>query len=134
MVLSSFQLFFLPPVKCTTSKRLILEQIRLKLQLVDGEVKKIKGSINHETLRSLNFRSNQQISKQKHIPQSYQNDQFSTSYPPKLLFLLYLRPHLLFLLSLFGGPTPRFRIIHYEPRCSLNLSVTLRFGKRLLLI
>ena len=33
-------------------KSLLLKQIRLKLQLVDGEVKKIKGSSNYETLRS----------------------------------------------------------------------------------
>ena len=32
-------------------KCLFLEQIRLQLQLVEGEVKKIKGSSNYESLR-----------------------------------------------------------------------------------
>ena len=88
-------------------KRLFLEQIGLKLQLVDR--KKIKGSINHETLRSSNFHSNQQINKQKYIPQSYQNGQFRTPYaisnkktlPPPTLATpphpLLLTPLLLFL-------------------------------------
>ena len=39
-------------------KRLILEQIRLKLQLVVGEVKN-QRFIHHEVLRSSNFCSNQ---------------------------------------------------------------------------
>ena len=69
-------------------KRLIFEQIRLKLQLVDGEVKPIKCLLNHETLRWSNFCSNQQISKQKLAPQIYQNGRFGTPYPTKLFLFL----------------------------------------------
>ena len=40
-------------------KNFLLQQIKYKLQLVDGEVKKIKSPSNNETLRPPYFRSNQ---------------------------------------------------------------------------
>ena len=49
-------------------KKLFLEQIRLKLQLVDGKVKRSKV---RKCVRPTYFCSNQQIGKQKYLSQSY---------------------------------------------------------------
>jgi hypothetical protein len=51
---------------------------------------------------------------------SYQNGQFGTPHadnmpsPTTLLLLLFLRPHFLFLLFLFGGPTINYKILNYK--------------------
>ena len=116
-------------------KTLLLQQIKYKLQLVGGEVKKSKvRAIMKLCVRHMShFRSNQWIGKQckqNHLPQGYQNDQRGTPNPTKLLLLHFLRPYLLLFLLLGGGPTPTIRTANYEPRRSPNLSFFLRFGER----
>ena len=87
-------------------KNLFLEQIRLELQLVDGEVKKskvqaimkhyvrsISAAINRSASRNILLKATKMVNLARHTP-----------YPTKLLLFLFLRPHLLFFLNLLGGP------------------------------
>jgi len=47
-----------------------------------------------QTIASAIFPQQSIDHKQKHTAQTYQNGQFGTPYPTKLLLLLFLRPHL----------------------------------------
>ena len=97
-------------------KNLLLEQIRLKLQLVDGEVKKskvrkimkhcvhhISAAINRSASRNIFLKATKMVNLARHTP-----------YPTKLLLFLFLRPYFLFFLLLPGGPTPYSRNSNYK--------------------
>ena len=75
---------------------LLLEQIRLKLQLVDGEVKKSKvQAIMKHCARSISAAINRSASRNILLKATkIENGQFGTPYRSKLLLFLFLRPHL----------------------------------------
>ena len=114
-------------------KNLLLQQIKYKLQLVDGEVKKskvraimklcvrhISAAINRSASRNIFLKATKMVNLTRHTQQN-----FSSS------LLHFLLPYLLFFLLLPGGPTPTIRITNHEPRRCPNLSF-LRFGKPLI--
>ena len=116
-------------------KHLFLEQIRLKLQLVDGEVNKskvraimkhcvrmISEAINRSASRNIILKATKMVNLARHTQQIFSSSSSCD-----------LRPHLLcFLSSLPGRSSPRVRITNHEPRRCPNLSFILRFGKRLI--
>ena len=96
-------LVFLAAVCSTTGemgesiKNLLLQQIRLKLQLVDGEVKKSKvQKIMKHCVSHISAAINRSASRNIFLNATcYQNGQLGTSYPTKLLLFHFLRPYLL---------------------------------------
>ena len=112
-------------------KHLFLEQIRLKLQLVDGEVKKskvraimkhcvriISEAINRSASRNIILKATKMVNLARHTQQNFSSSTFCDLTP-----LLPPPPR---------RTTPRIRITNHEPRRCPNLSFILRFGKRLI--
>ena len=95
------QLYFCPGIFSTTGemgvsiKNLFLQQIRLKLQLVDGEVKKSKvRKIMKHCVSHISAAINRSASRNIFL-KATKNGQLSTSYPAKLFLFHFLRPYLL---------------------------------------